>query len=162
MEGQKSSWTSRTLTFVHPGVKVYACVCALMWLSLLATLHFEIRVFQCNMQLGDMLPLPKTITCWVKHRSRVMEEHRCLWNQGLINTEGCITVQTEVSLHGAGESGPKLFTTLCYHKDDQLWRFLFFFHSQKCGLLQGKKKTQTSTLFHRGFLLRLVYSFPRG
>lgn len=39
---------------------LHARVCALTWLSLIATLHLEIWRFQCNMQLGDMLPLPKT------------------------------------------------------------------------------------------------------
>lgn len=35
-----------------------------------------------------------------------MEEHQCLWNQGLINTEDCITVQTEVSpTWGQGNQG---------------------------------------------------------
>lgn len=49
MGGQKSFWTSGTLTIVHPGVEVFVmcmCVCAQMWLFLLA----KLRLKTCNLE----------------------------------------------------------------------------------------------------------------
>lgn len=182
--GQKSFWTSGTLTVVHPGVEAFvACVrvrvcervCARTWLFLLAKLHLE----TCNLEGltvsrgRDGPPSQKIIiTCRTKHGSRVMEEHQCLRDQGPADAEGCIRAdpadtpslsRLKHPYMGIGGSGPKLFTTLCRHEEEQLWRFFlfFFFTAKKVVCSRGKKK-QTYTLFCLGFLLRLFIAFPVG
>lgn len=97
-----------------------------------------------------------------------MEEHRCLRDQGPADAKGCVRADTAdmPSLSrlkhpyvGTGGSGPKLFTTLCRHEEDQLWRFyfyfvLFFFFTAKKVVCSRGKKNQTDTLFCLGFFVK--------
>jgi len=154
-------------------------VCARTWLFFLA----QLRLKTCNLEGltvsrgRDAAPSQRRIiTCQTKHGSRVTEEHRCLWDQGPADAEGCTRVNPAATPSlsrlkhpyvGTGESGPKLFTTPRCHEEDQLWRFLFyfiFFTAKRVVCSRGGKKTtkQTYILFCLGFLLRLVYGLSHG
>lgn len=151
-------WTSGTLTVVHPFVEAFVCackrMCAWMWLFLLAKLHFKnfnLEGLTVSRGRDPASSQKRIITSRTKHRSRVTEEHRCLRDQGPTNTKGSIQAdptdtpslsRLKHPYMGAGQLGPKLFTTLCHHEEENYGDFYFiFFHSQKCSLLQGKKKT---------------------
>lgn len=154
---------------------VRVCVC-----TDVAFLLAKFRLETCNLEGltvsrgRDAAPSQKSIiTCQTEHGSRVTEEHQRLWDQGPADAKGCIRADTadtpllSTLKHpcvGTGGSGPKLFTTLCHHKEDQLWRYIFnfFFSQPKKQFAPGEKKKQTYTLFCLGFLLRLVYSLSHG
>lgn len=153
--------------------------CAQMQLFPLA----KLRLKTCNLEgltvsrgRGAAPSQKIIITCRTKHGSRLTEEHRCLWDQGPADAEGCIradptdTPSLSRLKHpyvGTGGSGPKLFTTLCCHEEEQLWRFLFyftffFFSQPKMWFAPREKKNKPTLCFVMDFLLRLVYSLPRG
>lgn len=78
-----------------------------------------------------------------------MEEHRCLRDQGPADSKGCIQAnptdtpflsRLKHPYMGTGRSGPKLFTTLCRHEEEQLWGFFFFSTAKKVVCSRGKKK----------------------
>lgn len=153
------SWTSGTLTVVHPVVEAFVCACKRMyaWMSLflLAKLHFKnCNLEGLNVSRGrDAASSQKIITSQTKHRSRVTEENQCLQDQGPTNTKGSIQVdprdtpslsRLKHTYVRVGGLGPKLFTMLCHHEEGNNGDFYFiFFHSQKRSLLQGKKTNYT-------------------
>lgn len=138
---------------------VHVCVCTDVAFPPCKTSPQNLQSGGLNCKQGERCCPPKKtiITCWTKHGSRVTEEHRCLRDQGPADAKGCIPAdptdtpspsRLKHPYAGTGGLGPKLFIILCCHEEDQLWRFFFsFFHSQKSGLLQGKKYPKPTLCF---------------